>query len=158
MKVRYYHDYVGVNSRLDTIQAAILDVKLPHLDEYARARQEAAAFYNKAFAVCKKIRIPGTASFTSHVFHQYTVVLQEDVDRKALMQYLAKHDIASAVYYPVPLHLQKAYRDSRYGKGDFPVTEKLSQTVLSLPIHTEMTTKIQEVIAGTVLEFLHKNP
>ncbi len=156
MKVRYYHDYVGVNSRLDTLQAAILDVKLTHLNEYAAARQKAAAFYDNAFAGCEKISIPATAAFTTHVFHQYTMVLQ-DVDRKALMDYLAERDIASAVYYPVPLHLQKAYRDERYSKGDFPVTEALCRSVLSLPIHTEMTPEIQKVIAGTVLEFLHKN-
>lgn len=156
MKVRYYHDYVGVNSRLDTLQAAILDVKLPHLDEYAEARQKAAAFYNEAFAECQKIKTPQTAPFTTHVFHQYTMVLQ-DVDRKALMQYLAEHDIASAVYYPVPLHLQKAYRDERYGEGDFPVTEALSKSVMSLPVHTELTPEIQKIITDTVLEFMHKN-
>jgi UDP-2-acetamido-2-deoxy-ribo-hexuluronate aminotransferase len=157
MKVRYYHDFVGVNSRLDTLQAAILDVKLPHLDQYAKARQQAAAFYNRAFAGCKKIKTPETAAFTSHVFHQYTVVLQEDVNRAALMQHLASQGIASAVYYPVPLHLQKAYRDERYGEGDFPVTEKLSRTVLSLPIHTEMTPEIQTVITESVLAFLKQN-
>ncbi len=156
MKVRYHHDYVGVNSRLDTLQAAILDVKLAYLDEYAASRQKAAAFYNEAFSGCEKITTPVTASFTTHVFHQYTMVLR-DVDRKALMDYLAKHDIASAVYYPVPLHLQKAYRDDRYGEGDFPVTEALSQSVMSLPVHTELTPKIQEVIIGAVLEFMYKN-
>ncbi len=156
MKVRYHHDYVGVNSRLDTLQAAILDVKLAYLDEYAASRQKAAAFYNEALSGCEKITTPVTASFTTHVFHQYTMVLR-DVDRKALMDYLAKHDIASAVYYPVPLHLQKAYRDDRYGEGDFPVTEALSQSVMSLPVHTELTPEIQKVIAGTVLEFMNKN-
>ncbi len=156
MKVRYYHDHIGINSRLDTLQAAVLDVKLAHLDEYAAARQKAAAFYDRAFADCEKIITPATASFTAHVFHQYTVVLK-DVDRKALMQFLAERGIASAVYYPVPLHLQKAYRSQRYGEGDFPVTEALSRSVMSLPIHTELTPEIQEVIAGAVLEFIHKN-
>lgn len=156
MKVRYYHDYVGVNSRLDTLQAAVLDVKLGHLDEYAAARQKAATFYNEAFAGCENIVTPATAAFTTHVFHQYTIVLQ-DINRKALMEYLARRDIASAVYYPVPLHLQKAYRDERYGEGDFPVTEALSQSVMSLPVHTELTVEIQEVITGAVLEFMHKN-
>jgi len=156
MKVRYYHDYVGVNSRLDTLQAAILDVKLGHLDEYAAARQKAATFYNEAFVGCENIVTPATAAFTTHVFHQYTIVLQ-DINRKALMEYLARRDIASAVYYPVPLHLQKAYRDERYGEGDFPVTEALSQSVMSLPVHTELTVEIQEVITGAVLEFMHKN-
>ncbi len=157
MKVRYYHDYVGVNSRLDTLQAAILDVKLPHLDEYARARQQAADFYNRAFAGCKKLKTPQTAPFTTHVFHQYTLVLDENVNRQALMDFLKERGIASAVYYPVPLHLQKAYRDERYGTGDFPVTEKLSRTVLSLPIHTEMTPDIQKEITEAVLTFLKNN-
>lgn len=155
MKVRYHHDYVGVNSRLDTLQAAVLDVKLAYLDEYAASRQKAAAFYNEALGGCEKIITPATASFTTHVFHQYTMVLR-DVDRKALMGYLAKHDIASAVYYPIPLHLQKAYRDDRYGDGDFPVTEALSRTVMSLPVHTELTPEIQEVITGAILEFMYK--
>jgi len=154
MKVRYYHDMVGVNSRLDTIQAAILDIKLGHLDEYAEARQRAAAWYNKAFTVSDKIKTPVTASFTTHVFHQYTMVLADDIDRAALQKHLADKGIASAVYYPVPLHLQKAYRDSRYNEGDFPVTEYLSNHVLSLPIHTEMTEEMLREITTAVLEFV----
>ncbi len=154
MKVRYYHDYVGVNSRLDSIQAAILDVKLKYLDNYAQARQKAAEFYNKAFEGVKEITTPVTASFTTHVFHQYTVVLN-DVDREGLMKHLAAKGIASAVYYPVPLHLQKAYRDPRYKQGDFPVAEMLSKKVLSLPIHTELTSEIQQHIADAVLEFVN---
>ncbi len=155
MKVKYHHDYVGVNSRLDTLQAAVLDVKLPHLDAYAAARQKAAGFYNRAFAECKKLKTPHTAPFTTHVFHQYTLVLDESVDRSALMDFLAGKGVASAIYYPVPLHLQKAYRDKRYGEGDFPVTERLSRTVLSLPMHTELTPGMQTEIAGTILSFLH---
>jgi len=154
MKVRYYHDMVGVNSRLDTIQAAILDIKLGHLDEYAEARLRAATFYNDAFAVSDKIKTPVTASFTTHVFHQYTMVLADDIDRAALQKHLADKGIASAVYYPVPLHLQKAYRDSRYTEGDFPVTEHLSNHVLSLPIHTEMTVEMLREITTAVLEFV----
>ncbi len=153
MKVRYYHDYVGVNSRLDSIQAAILDIKLKHLDEYATARQKAAAFYNDAFAGQPKIKTPSTAPGRTHVFHQYTLVL-EDVDREGLMKHLAEKGIASAVYYPVPLHLQKAYLDPRYKQGDFPVTEKLSHSVISLPMHTELTEEIQKTITGAVLEFV----
>ncbi len=156
MKVRYYHDLVGINSRLDTLQAAILDVKLPHLDEYARARQKAAAFYNEAFSSCEKIITPKTAPFTTHVFHQYTLVLK-DTDRTALMRYLSDKGIASAVYYPVPLHLQKAYRNERYKAGDFPVTEFLSRSVLSLPIHTEMTTPMLKEISENVLAFINQN-
>lgn len=156
MKIRYYHDYVGVNSRLDSMQAAILNVKLKYLDEYAKARQKAAAFYNNAFENCQKIKTPVTASFTTHVFHQYTLVLKS-VDREGLMKYLAEKGIASAIYYPVPLHLQKAYQDQRYKKGDFPVTEALSQSVLSLPMHTELTDLMQQEIAGAVLEFIEKD-
>ncbi len=155
MKVRYYHDYVGVNSRLDAIQAAILDVKLKHLDEYATARRKAAAFYDAAFADCEKIKTPRTADFTTHVYHQYTVVL-EDVDRTGLMKHLAGKGIASAVYYPVPLHLQKAYRDERFAEGCLPVAEKLSQSVLSLPIHTELNEEIQQEIVDAVLNFIKK--
>lgn len=154
MEVRYYHDYVGVNSRLDSIQAAILDVKLKHLDEYSAARQKVAAFYNKAFANTPKLVTPATAPFTTHVFHQYTMVLK-DVDRNGLMAHLANKGIASAVYYPVPLHLQKAYIDPRYKKGDFPVTEWLSDSVISLPIHTEMTESILKEITDAVLEFVN---
>jgi len=155
MKVRYYHDYVGVNSRLDSLQAAVLDVKLKHLDEYAAARQKAAAFYDAAFAGCEKIRTPETAAFTTHVYHQYTMVLK-DTDRERLMKALAEKGIASAVYYPVPLHLQKAYRDSHYAEGDLPVSESLSKSVISLPIHTELTEAIQQEIVDAVLELLKK--
>jgi len=153
MNVRYYHDYVGVNSRLDSMQAAVLDIKLGHLDEYTAARQKAAKFYNDAFASSPKIITPVTADFTTHVFHQYTMVLK-DVDREGLMKHLADKGIASAVYYPVPLHLQKAYLDSRYEEGDFPVTEELSKSVMSLPIHTELTEDIQKEITEAVLEFV----
>lgn len=153
MAVRYYHDYVGVNSRLDAIQAAILDEKLKHLDNYTSARQKAAAYYNNAFSGNSKIIAPETASFTDHVFHQYTLVLN-DVDREGLMKHLAGKGIASAVYYPVPLHMQKAYLDPRYKEGDFPVTENLSKSVISLPIHTELTEEILSEISGAVLEFV----
>ena len=155
MTVRYYHDLIGVNSRLDSIQAAILDVKLNHLDEYNAARLKAASYYNDAFAKTDKISYPKTADFTTHVFHQYTLVLN-DVDRDGLMKHLNDKGIACAVYYPVPLHMQKAYLDPRYNKGDFPITEKLSETVMSLPIHTELTPEIQDEIIGAVLEFVSR--
>lgn len=155
MTVRYYHDEIGVNSRLDSIQAAILDIKLAHLDEYGKARHEAAMRYNNAFADCDKIKTPVTADFTTHVFHQYTLVLC-DIDREGLMKHLADKGIASAVYYPVPLHMQKAYLDPRYKEGDFPVTESLSKSVISLPIHTELTPEIQKEITDAVLEFVKK--
>ena len=154
MKVRYYHDLVGINSRLDSMQAAILDVKLSHLDEYAAARQNAANYYNRAFANTDKIKTPVTADFTTHVFHQYTMVFADGVDRKGLQEHLAEKGIASAVYYPVPLHLQKAYKDARYGEGDFPITEHLSNHVLSLPIHTEMNDNILKYITEAVLDYV----
>jgi UDP-2-acetamido-2-deoxy-ribo-hexuluronate aminotransferase len=155
MTVRYYHDEIGVNSRLDSIQAAVLDIKLKYLDEYSKARQDAAEYYNNAFAVSSKIKTPVTADFTTHVFHQYTLVLN-DVDREGLMKHLADKGVASAVYYPVPLHLQKAYLNPRYKEGDFPITEELSKTVLSLPIHTELTPENQKEITDAVLEFVEK--
>ncbi len=153
MKRRYYHDEIGVNSRLDSIQAAVLDIKLNHLDEYSDSRQNAAAYYNEAFANNPKIKTPVTADFTTHVFHQYTLVLV-DVDREGLMKHLADKGIASAIYYPVPLHLQNAYLDPRYKEGDFPVTEMLCNSVISLPIHTELTPEIQKEITDAVLEFV----
>lgn len=153
MKVRYYHDYVGVNSRLDAIQAAVLDIKLKHLDEYIAARQYAASYYEKAFACTDKIITPKTAPFTNHVFHQYTVVLN-GVDRDKLMEHLQNKGIASAIYYPVPLHCQKAYQDPRYKKGDFPVCEYLCENVMALPIHTEFTDEQLEYVTSSVLEFL----
>lgn len=149
MKVRYYHDYVGVNSRLDSIQAAILNVKLPHLDSFAIARNYAAHYYNQAFEKCEKIITPVTAAFTDHVFHQYTLKLI-DVDRDGLMKHLQDKGIACAVYYPVPLHMQTAYQDSRYKKGDFPVTEELSQQVMSLPMHTEFTDEQLQYVTDAV--------
>jgi len=155
MVVRYYHDKIGVNSRLDSMQAAVLNIKLKHLDEYTKARQQAGAYYNNAFANHPKITPPATANFTTHVYHQYTLVLH-NVDRDELMKHLADKGIASAVYYPVPLHLQKAYLDIRYKKGDFPVTEMLSKTVMSLPIHTELTPEIQKEITDAVLEFVDR--
>ena len=156
MVVRYHHDLVGVNSRLDSIQAAILDVKLKYLDEYISARQRAAAFYDNAFAECDKITIPHRNINSTHVFHQYTIKLN-DVDRSALQNYLSELGIPAMVYYPVPLHLQKAYKNSRYREGDFPIAEMLSSCVLSLPMHTELDDEQLEYITKGVLEFIEKN-
>ena len=150
MVVRYYHDTVGVNSRLDSIQAAVLDAKLPHLNEYIAARQAAAAYYDKAFANHPNILIPARSQQSTHVFHQYTLRL-DGVDRDALREALAKHDIPAMIYYPVPLHLQKAYQDSRYQEGAFPVAEKLASCVLSLPMHTELDNEQLEYITTHVL-------
>jgi dTDP-4-amino-4,6-dideoxygalactose transaminase len=152
MFVRYYHDLVGVNSRLDSIQAAILDIKLKHLNEYARARQNAASFYNNAFANHPNIITPITASYTSHVFHQYTLVLK-NTDRAKLIEFMSEKQIPVMIYYPVPLHKQKAYLDSRYKNGDFPVSEHLSDSVISLPMHTELTEEQLGYITSSLLSF-----
>ena len=153
MKVRYYHDVVGVNSRLDTIQAAILDAKLKQLDNYIASRQKAAEFYNNAFKDCKNIITPKTAHFTTHSFHQYTLKLV-DTDRDNLIKKLMEKGIPAMVYYPVPLHRQKAYRDARYSAGDFPIAEKLAETVISLPMHTELDTEQLEYITNSVLKIM----
>lgn len=153
MTVRYHHDRVGMNSRLDGIQAAVLDVKLKYLDEYVKSRQWAAKEYDEAFAGMEWIKTPKRATYSTHAFHQYTLVLDESVDRDALQARLKVAGVPSMVYYPIPLHLQKAYRDERYKEGDFPVAEFLSRHVLSLPMHTELTQeqieKITEAVKGS---------
>jgi len=153
MVVRYYHDMVGVNSRLDSIQAAVLDVKLKHLDEYCDARRVAADYYDKAFSQTEKLVTPTRSASSNHVFHQYTLKLN-GVNRSELQKHLADKGIPAMIYYPVALHLQKAYQDARYKAGDFPVAEKLSECVLSLPMHTEMTEEQLEYITKSVLEFV----
>lgn len=153
--VQYHHDDIGVNSRLDTIQAAILRVKLRHLDEYCDARRAAAAYYDKAFAHHPRIKTPGYMPGSTHVFHQYTLVLN-GVSRTALREHLDSKGIPSMIYYPIPLHLQKAYTDPRYKQGDFPVTESLCHHVISLPMHTELTPEDLHHITTTVLEFVNR--
>lgn len=155
MKVRYHHDYIGVNSRLDGIQAAILDVKLRHLDEYADARNFAADYYDKAFLDCENIITPARFDKSTHVFHQYTMKLK-NADREALKEFLNSRGIPMMIYYPIPLHLQSAYKDERYSEGDFPVSECLSNSVFSLPMHTEMNDEQLKFITDTVLEFFNK--
>ncbi|MCF6296865.1 MAG: DegT/DnrJ/EryC1/StrS family aminotransferase [Flavobacteriaceae bacterium] len=154
MYKRYYHDVVGVNSRLDSIQAAVLRIKLPHLDTYCNARLKVAEYYNTAFVSTDKLTTPITSSFTTHVFHQYTLVLN-GVDRGALQQYLSDKNIASAIYYPVPLHNQKAYIDDRYNEDDFTITNELCKTVISLPIHTEFEENQLKYITEAVLSFVN---
>lgn len=153
MVVRYYHDIVGVNSRLDSIQAAVLDVKLKHLNEYIAARQKAATYYDNAFVNHPKILVPTRSEKSSHVFHQYTLRLL-DVDRDALRAALAEAGVPAMIYYPVPLHMQKAYRDARYQTGDFPIAERLADCVLSLPMHTELDEEQLEYITMQVLKNL----
>jgi dTDP-4-amino-4,6-dideoxygalactose transaminase len=153
MEVRYYHDIVGVNSRLDSIQAAVLNEKLKHLDEYCANRLSAADYYDTAFAASDKLITPTRTSQSTHVFHQYTLKLI-GVNRAELIKYLSDKGIPAMIYYPVPLHLQKAYQDSRYKVGDFPIAEKLSQCVMSLPMHTELSIEQLEYITKSVLEFV----
>lgn len=152
--VRYHHDEVGVNSRLDSIQAAILDAKLPHLDAYTAARQRAAAYYDKAFANNEKLLIPGRDPHSTHVFHQYTLRVV-GADRDQVREGLAERGIPAMIYYPVPLHQQKAYLDPRYKDGDFPVAERLAACVLSLPMHTELDEKQLAFITSSVLELIN---
>jgi len=152
-RVRYHHDEIGVNSRLDSIQAAVLDAKLPHLDEYIAARQKAAAYYDKVFTNCEQLLIPGRQPHSTHVFHQYTLRVV-GADRDKLREGLAERGIPAMIYYPVPLHQQKAYLDPRYKDGDFPVAERLAACVLSLPMHTELDEEQLEYITSNVLELI----
>jgi len=149
----YHHELLGVNSRLDSIQAAILDVKLKYLDEYNAARKKAADFYNKMFENHPNIETPLISSFTTHVFHQYTLKLK-NADRQNLIDKMKTADIPVMVYYPVPLHLQKTFQYLGYQKGDFPIAEKLCETVISLPVHTELTEEQQKFIGKTLCEQL----
>ena len=156
MVVRYHHDMIGVNSRLDSIQAAVLDAKLPHLDEYIAARQRAAAYYDKVFSqpsAAGKLLIPGRQAHSTHVFHQYTLRVT-GADRDLLRERLAERGIPAMIYYPVPLHQQKAYLDPRYKDGDFPVAERLAKCVLSLPMHTELEEEQLDYITRNVLELV----
>lgn len=150
--VQYTHDEIGVNSRLDTIQAAILKVKLQYLDEYAAARNAVADYYDKAFASHPNLLIPKRVPNSTHVFHQYTLKAR-GVDRNMLRTFLSEKEIPSMVYYPIPLHFQKAYATSQFPEGSLPVTENLSKCVFSLPISTEMDDEQLEYITRHVLEF-----
>jgi len=151
MNVRYYHDYIGVNSRLDSLHAAILKVKLKYLDNYNRARQKAATYYDTAFKDCKKLEIPARNEKSTHIFHQYTLKIK-DADRSGLIEYLKSKNIPAMIYYPVPLHQQKAYNMYHFNNHDFPVTNKLSKSVFSLPMHTELTKEQQDYIIEHVLK------
>ncbi|MEG0851717.1 DegT/DnrJ/EryC1/StrS family aminotransferase [Flavobacterium plurextorum] len=156
MYERYHHDVVGVNSRLDSIQAGVLNAKLPLLDEYNKARRLAATKYNAAFAGNAHIITPDfDANENDHVFHQYVLRIL-DADRNALMQHLLDKGIPCAIYYPIPLHSQKAYVDSRYKEEQFPVTNQLVKEVIALPMHTELDDEQIKFITDSVLEFLNK--
>lgn len=151
-KVKYHHETIGVNSRLDTLQAGILSVKLKYLNEYTAKRNEVADYYDKHLADIKQFQLPYRASYSTHAFHQYTIKV-EDIDRDEFKLYLDKCGIPSMIYYPVPLHLQKAYKQPGIERGAFPVTEKLSKTVLSLPIHTEMNPEQLEYICTIIRKY-----
>ncbi len=155
MKTKYYNDLIGVNSRLDTIQAAILTVKLKYLDGYNKARQAVANFYDKELIDIEGVHIPARASYSSHVFHQYTIRL-DGINRDNFKNFLQLKGIPSMIYYPVPLHRQKAFTYLGYQDKDFPVTEKLCKSVLSLPMHTELETSQLEYIIHCVKEFIRK--
>lgn len=150
--VQYHYEILGVNSRLDSIQAAILKVKLKYLDKYAAARNKAAAYYDKAFAGNAKIKTPVRAKNSSHVFHQYTLTLNK-VDRNKLKEHLAAKEIPAMIYYPVPLHSQPAYKHPVNDGRKYPVTDKLCASVISLPMHTELDEETLKHITDSVLEF-----
>ena len=152
---RYYHDVVGCNSRLDAMQAAILNIKLKHLDEYIAARRKAADFYDKAFAENKNITIPFRDGNNKHVFHQYTLILN-GVDRDGLNQYLSEQGVPSMIYYPVPAHKQKMFDAFGGSSYDLPKTDWLTERVISLPIHTELDEEQQNFIVTKVLAFINK--
>lgn len=151
-KKKYHHHSIGINSRLDTIQAALLRVKLPYLDQYQDARSSVAEAYDMAFAGHPNIQIPKRNASSSHVFHQYTIRLN-GVKREDFSKYLASKGVPSMVYYPFPVHLQEAYRFYGYSEGDFPVAETLCKEVLSLPIHTEMEPDQLPHIIQTIKSF-----
>jgi len=155
MYKRYYHDVVGVNSRLDSIQAAILRKKLPHLDDYCKARFDAAIYYNEGFKDEPKIKTPKISEFSTHVFHQYTLKI-EGANRDELFNHLQSKEIPCAIYYPVALHSQKAYKDERYVESDFKNTNRLINTVLSLPMHTELEKNQLDFIISTIKNFINK--
>lgn len=157
---RYYHDIVGCNSRLDALQAAILNVKLPLLDRYISARRKAADFYDNAFKNNDKIRVPFRAAYSKHVFHQYTLILDNIENpenfRDGLVAFLAENNIPSMIYYPVPAHKQKMF--AAFGGADFDLekTDWLTHRVVSLPMHTELDEEQQKYITQKVLEYVNK--
>ncbi|KVV14452.1 UDP-2-acetamido-2-deoxy-3-oxo-D-glucuronate aminotransferase [Flavobacterium sp. TAB 87] len=156
MYERYHHDVVGVNSRLDSIQAAVLNVKLPLLDIYNATRRTAASLYNQAFDGHANIITPSfDANKNNHVFHQYTLRII-NADRNGLLEHLQQKGIPCAIYYPIPLHAQKAYKNERYLEDDFLITNQLVKEVLSLPMHTELDEEQIQFITSSVLEFLDK--
>ena len=152
---QYYHDVVGCNSRLDSIQAAILDIKLKHLDEYVAARRKVAEYYDNAFANHPKITTPYRAPYSNHAFHQYTLIL-EGAGRNGLKQFLAENNIPAMIYYPVAGHKQKMFEKFNSAIQELPVTDWLTERVISLPIHTELDNVQLDFIVAKVLEYINK--
>jgi UDP-2-acetamido-2-deoxy-ribo-hexuluronate aminotransferase len=152
MKVKYYHDCLGVNSRLDTIQAAILSVKLKYLNQYNQSRQKAAEYYQNALKGIKEIIIPEQSKFSTHIYHQYTLRISNG-KRDALKQHLESNGIPIMIYYPVPLHLQKVFGNLNYKTGNLPISEQLCSEVLSLPMHTELSDDQLEFITTEIKNF-----
>ena len=153
---RYYHDVVGCNSRLDAMQAAILDIKLTHLDEYVAARIKAADYYDKAFAGQQKITTPYRAPYSSHVFHQYTLILN-NVDRDGLGKYLSDNGVPSMIYYPLPCHRQQMFASFGGNQFNLPVTDWLTERVISIPVHTELDEEQQSFIVSNILNYINQN-
>ena len=153
MKAKYQYERIGVNSRLDSIQAAILEVKLKYFDKHIQARQKAGAYYDEHLSEIDELQIPTRASYSTHTFHQYTIRTEK---RNELQKFLNEKGIPSMVYYPGAIHLQEAYRFLGYKKGDFPNSEKLAETVLSLPMHTELPEEQLDYITDNIKKFFEK--
>lgn len=155
MGERYYYEDIGVNSRLDSMQAAILRIKLRQLDEYLAARNQAAEYYDKAFAGIENLTTPYRAPYSTHVFHQYTL-RTKNIDRNGLQKFLGEKGVPAMIYYPVPLHEQNAYKRPEYRAEDFPVTNQLCKEVISLPMHTELTDHQLQYITQSVIEYVQQ--
>ncbi len=151
-KVKYYHEVIGCNSRLDTLQAAILNVKLKHLNDYSTRRMDAGAYYDNALSGIPELELPFRASNSTHVFHQYTVKINNE-KRDAFREYLSGEGIPTMIYYPVPLHLQNAFKSPGIEEGAYPISENLSKVVISLPIHTEMDADQLEFICSKIKQY-----
>lgn len=155
-RIKYYHDIIGVNSRLDTIQASILNVKLSYLNSYCDARQAAAEFYDLGLKSVQGLTIPFRSVFSTHVFHQYTIKVKNQFSRDKLKNYLAENDIPSMVYYPLPLHKQRAYLKYINNRVEYPISSTLCDTVLSLPMHTHLKREEQRYIVDHIKIFFSK--
>ncbi len=151
-KVKYQHDIIGCNSRLDTIQAAILDIKLKHLDSYIHARQYAAGYYDAAFQNVDQLTVPFRAKHSNHTFHQYTMVVDTQEHRDGLMKHLNENGVPSNIYYPIPIHKQKGFQQYQVNT-DLSLTEDLCSRVISLPMHTELTDEQLDKITNTVINY-----